>query len=77
MHVNAINSVQHILSTAVMCIAVCKFANSDRNSERLEGSLGGRDLCSELCVGEDGIEERFRAELDDAGNEFSFGIGFE
>ena len=77
MQTNLINSLQNSLRSSIFREPINHITNSDRDAQWLQDLLRGRDLRSELRDGEDPVEEGLGAHLDEARDEFGFGVRFE
>lgn len=70
-------SLENVLGSAVLLIAVSHVTDGDGDLEAGEGLLGGGDLGGQCAGGKDVIEERLGAELDDSGDVWGLGVGLE
>ena len=62
--VDRVNRVEHVLRAAALLETKRELADRDGDVETRQVLLRKRDLLCELCMREDVVEERLRAELD-------------
>jgi hypothetical protein len=77
MQTNLINSLQNSRRAPAFREPIHHIANGHRDAEGLQRLLRGGYLGRELRGGEDVVEERLGAHLDEARDEFGFGVRFE
>ena len=77
MCIDSIQCSQHIRRTVVFLKPVRHFADGHRNLEVRRSDFGGLNLLRQLCRIQGPIVQRFRAELQNPGDELGFRIGFQ